>query len=187
MTNDDDQAMEPETADMEKTAAEPATEITELRDKYLRLYAEFENYKRRVQKDKEELVKYGNESLLYEVLPVIDTLELALRHAAESASDSLVKGVENTLREFQRVSEKFGLVPIPALGLKFDPAVHHAMTQVERADKEDGVVIEEYRKGYLFRDKVLRPSLVAVSKRPAPQAEEEQSFEIPIRTESKEE
>ncbi len=185
--NDDDQTREPESAETEGAAAEPPTELAELRDKYLRLYAEFENYKRRVQKDKEELVRYGNESLLYEILPVIDTLDLALRHATDSASESLVKGVENTLREFQRVSEKFGLVPIPALDLPFDPSVHHAMTQVERPDRDDGFVVEEYRKGYIFRDKVLRPSLVAVSKRPVPQAEEEQAVKIPIRTESKEE
>jgi molecular chaperone GrpE len=142
-------------------------ELAELRDKYLRLYAEFENYKKRVQKDKEELAKYCNEAVLYEILPVIDNLELALSHAAGDISGGLVKGVEITLREFQRITEKFGLAPIEAKGKPFDPAVHHAMSQVERSDVEDRTVVEEFRKGYKFGDKVLRPSLVAVSKKPA--------------------
>ncbi|MCL5022845.1 MAG: nucleotide exchange factor GrpE [Nitrospirae bacterium] len=154
----------------EKTGAEtlsPGAELAELRDKYLRLYAEFENYKKRVQKDKEELLRYGNESLLYEILPVIDTLEMALKHSEDGVSEGLTEGVERTLREFQRVAEKFGLTTIPAAGRPFDPSVHHAMSQVERPDVEDKIVVEEFRKGYLFGDKVLRPSLVAVSRRPA--------------------
>ncbi len=144
----------------------PEAELAELRDKYLRLYAEFENYRKRVQKDKEELIKYCNESILYEILPVVDNLEMALSHATDDVSEGLVKGVEITLREFQRITGKFGLSPIEAEGLPFDPAVHHAMSQVERTDLKDKTVVEEFRKGYKFGDKVLRPSLVAVSKNP---------------------
>lgn len=158
----------PETAEAGKEEGpSPETELAELRDRYLRLYAEFENYKKRVQKDKEELAKYCNEAVLYEILPVIDNLELALSHAASDISEGLVKGVEITLREFQRIIEKFGLAPIEAEGRPFDPAVHHAMSQVERSDVEDKTVVEEFRKGYMFGDKVLRPSLVSVSKKPA--------------------
>lgn len=161
------QECETETEDKEvkKEETSPETELAELKDRYLRLYAEFENYKKRVQKDKEELIKYGNESLLYEILSVIDNLEMALSHSANSISDGLVKGVEITRREFQRITEKFGLTQIPALGQPFDPSVHHAMSQVESSDVEDNTVVEEYRKGYMFREKVIRPSLVAVSKR----------------------
>lgn len=148
----------------------PEAELADLRDRFVRLYAEFENFKKRVQKDKEELIKYGTESLLYELLPVIDNLEMALKHATDTA-DGLVKGVEITLREFQRVIEKFGLTPISAIGKPFDPAVHHAMSQVERADIEDKTVVEEFRKGYMFADKVLRPSLVAVSRKPSCETE----------------
>jgi molecular chaperone GrpE len=147
-------------------APSPEAELSELRDKYLRLYAEFENYKKRVQKDREELIKYCNESILYEILPVIDNLEMALGHSAEHVSEGLVKGVEVTLREFRRVTEKFGLVPIEAKGKPFDPALHHAMSQVHTAEAEDKTVVEEFRKGYMFGDKVLRPSLVAVSRHP---------------------
>jgi len=145
--------------------------LEELNDKYLRLYAEFDNYKKRVQRDKEDLIKYGNEDILYHLLPVMDNLEMALKHSADTVSEGLVKGVEITLREFQRVTEKFGLVPIPATGKPFDPSVHHAMSQVERADMEDKTVVEEFRKGYTLSGKVLRPSLVAVSKRPADEIE----------------
>lgn len=140
-------------------------ELADTKDKYLRLYAEFENYKRKVQKDREELIKYSNESLIYELLPTLDSLEMALKHSDEKQSESLVKGVENTLREMLRILEKFGLAAIEALGKPFDPAYHHAMSQVERDDIESNMVVEEFRKGYLFNEKVLRPSLVAVSKK----------------------
>lgn len=137
--------------------------IDELNDKYLRCYAEFENYKKRVNKDKDELVKYANESLLYELLPAIDSLELALKHASDSNQSGIVQGVEMTLKELHRTLEKFGLSKIDAEGKKFDPAIHHAMMNVERDDIDEKLVAEELRAGYTYRDKVLRPSLVAVS------------------------
>lgn len=163
---------EKEISDKERIAS-LEEECLQLRDKYLRFYAEFENYKKRVQKEKEELVKYGNESLLYEILSVLDNLEMALKHSTNSVSDGLVKGVEITLREFLRITEKFGMTVIPALGRAFDPAVHHAMSQVERDDLEDNTVAEEFRKGFMLEDKVLRPSLVLVSKKSSVQVETE--------------
>lgn len=150
----------------EQAKTADAEALRELNNKYLRLYAEFDNYKKRVSRDKEELVRYSNESLLYELLPAIDNLELALKHAARDHKTGLVEGVEITLKELQRTLEKFGLTRIEAAGKKFDPAVHHAMTQVEREDMEEKMVAEELRAGYLYREKVLRPSLVAVSARP---------------------
>lgn len=138
-------------------------ELEETKDKYLRLYAEFENYRKKVQKDKEELAKYSNEKLISELLPIIDNLEMALKHTDEK--ESLIKGVENTLREMLRILQKFGLSPIESVGKPFDPVYHHAMVQVERGDLEINTVVEELRKGYIFNDKVIRPSLVAVSKK----------------------
>ncbi len=155
----------PEKEEKPEEKPSPEEELSKLREKYLRLYAEFENYKKRVQKEKEELIKYGNEALLYELLNVLDSLEMALKHSGENVSEGLIKGVDMTLREFQRITEKFGLVPIEAQGKPFDPSLHHAMTQVERDDVEDKTVVNEFRKGYLYGDKVLRPSLVAVSKK----------------------
>ncbi len=147
-------------------------QLQELNDRYVRLYAEFENYKKRVNKDKEEIIKYGNESLLYELLPVIDHLEMALKHASDDVSSGLIQGVEITLKELKKTLDKFGLNEIEAAGKSFDPAVHHAMSQVERDDVGDNLVVEEFRKGYRLKDKVLRPSLVAVSKKTASGEEE---------------
>jgi len=169
-----------------RAEGEPALEdeLKETRDKYLRLYAEFENYKKRVARDREELLKYSTESLIHELLTSVDHLEIALRHVSEENSSALVEGVEMTLRELQRTLEKFGLRPIEAIGKPFDPNYHHAMSQVERDDVEEGMVVEEMRKGYMLHDKVLRAPLVAVSKRPS--ADLEKSHKIEINKGSKE-
>lgn len=142
-------------------------EIKAANDKYLRLYAEIENYKKRVQKDKEELVKYANEKIIQELLPVIDNLESALEHSKNEATGGIVQGVENTLKELLRILRKCGLAPIEAIGSAFDPSIHHALSVTEREDVEENRVIEVFRKGYMFRDKVIRAPLVGVSKKPA--------------------
>jgi len=154
-------------------------QLQEINDKYVRLYAEFENYKKRVNKDKEELIKYGNENLLYELLPVIDNLEMALKHASNNVSSGLVQGVEITLKELNKTLEKFWLIALYADGKPFDPLIHHAMMQVERDDVEENTVVEELRKGYMLKDKVLRPALVAVSKNPV-ERQEKEDIEIKI-------
>jgi molecular chaperone GrpE len=140
--------------------------IKELNNKYVRLYAEFDNYRKRVNREREDLLKYGNESLLSELLPAIDHLELALKHATGEINSGLVQGVEMTLKELYRTLEKFGLTRIEAVGKCFDPSVHHAMVQVEREDMDEKMVAEEMRTGYRYRDKVLRPSLVSVTAKP---------------------
>ncbi|RJQ38086.1 MAG: nucleotide exchange factor GrpE [Nitrospiraceae bacterium] len=160
-------------------------ELGQEKDRYLRLYAEFDNYKKRVARDKEELIKYGNESLLYELLPVIDNLEMAMKHSSNDTASSatggsgggVAQGVEITLKEFLRVIDKFGLSPIEASGRMFDPSLHHAMLQIERDDIDENMVVEELRKGYMLREKVLRPSLVAVSKKKAVSEEKENKEE----------
>ena len=164
-----------ETPKTEELKAQEKAATDELNNKYLRLYAEFDNYKKRVNKDKEELIKYGNESLIYELLPIIDSLELALKHALEEPQAGIVQGVEMTLKELQRTLEKFGVSKIEAAGKKFDPSIHHAMTQTEREDLDEKMVAEELRSGYLYRDKVLRPSLVAVSIKPQKKTENQRS------------
>jgi molecular chaperone GrpE len=140
-------------------------DLKEANDKYLRLYAEFDNYRKRVTKDKEELIKYGNEGLLHELLPFIDHLEMALKHASNESSSGLVEGVEITLKGLRKSLEKFGLAEIEAEGKPFDPSIHHAISQVEREDVDENTVVEELRKGYMLKDKVLRASLVAVSRK----------------------
>lgn len=143
-------------------------EISELNDKYLRLYADFENYKKLVSKNKEELIKYANEELLSELLSVIDHLELAIQHSSNSETlSALAEGVKMTLKELKTILEKFGLVGIEALGKPFDPFIHHAMSQEESDEKEENTVVTEFRKGYMYKDRVLRPALVSVSKKPS--------------------
>ncbi len=155
-----------------------STELQEINDKYFRLYAEFANYKKRVHKDKEEILRYGNENLLSELLPVIDHLEMALQHASNDVSSGLLQGVEITLKELKRTLEKFGLTTVEAMGKPFDPVVHHAMSQAERDDIDEMTVVEEFRKGYRLKDKVLRPSLVSVSKKPVSTKEDEEDISI---------
>lgn len=157
--------------DKPRDAAESLqAELAEQKDKYLRLYAEFENYKRMVQREREELINFANEKLIKDLLPVLDNLELALKHASGEDSskwvESMRQGVENTLKEFFRILEKYGVRPIDSLGQPFDPQVHHAVTTVETVDREENIVVEELRRGYYYRDKLLREPLVAVSKRP---------------------
>ncbi len=164
-----------------------AADLKEMNDRYMRLYAEFENYKKRVNKDKEELIKYGNESLLYELLTVLDNLEMALKHSTDAVSSGLVQGVEITYKELMKTLEKFGLTPIEAEGKAFDPLVHHAMSQIERDDLDENIVAEEYRRGYKLREKVLRPSLVAVSKKPSVSEDKKKEKKTEINKKTEEE
>ncbi len=187
LQNDDESVYELSEESLEDAAADIAKEekddqsvIKELNDKYLRCYAEFENYKKRVSKEKQDLIRFGNESLIYELLPAVDSLELALKHAADNAT-GIVQGVAMTLKEIHRTLEKFGLSRIEAEGRKFDPAIHHAMMNVERTDMDEKMVAEELRPGYRYQDKVLRPSLVAVSVKPQPQDSDSNSDNTEIR------
>jgi molecular chaperone GrpE len=152
-------------------------ELKEINEKYLRCYAEFENYKKRAGKEKEDLARFGNESLIYDLLPSIDSLELALKHSENNSNDGVVQGVEMTLKEMHRTLEKYGITKIDAVGKAFDPTIHHAMMNVERDDMDEKMVAEELRPGYLYHDKVLRPSLVAVSVKPTENRETLQSRE----------
>jgi len=146
--------------------------LSDLNDKYLRLYAEFENYKKFEAKKREELINYSNEGLMKDLLTVIDNLELALQHSSEEESCSaLAKGVELTLKEFKNILERYGLVSIDAEGKPFDPHLHHAMSQVETDEVDENVVVTEFRKGYKLKDRVLRAALVGVSKKPAGKGE----------------
>lgn len=153
-------------ADIDDLLKGTEKETADFEDKYLRLYAEFENYRKRVARDKAELIRYGNGTLLSELLPSLDNLETALKHSAGDAQKALVEGIENTVKELGRTLEKFGLKPIDALGKAFNPELHHAVAQVERDDIEENTVAEEFRKGYTYGDQVLRASMVVVSIKP---------------------
>ncbi len=169
---------QPDTAQLKETESSEADnlkkELSALKDKYLRAYAEFENYKKINARDKEELIKYANEELMKELLSVIDHLELALQHSSDdNSSTSLAEGVKLTLKELHTTLEKFGLVRIEALGKPFDPFVHHAMSQIKTAENDDNTVVQEFRKGYMLKDRVLRATLAGVSKKPSKQTKTE--------------
>ncbi len=168
---------EQEPEETESEAEETASEIDEVEglkksldeanDKYVRLYADFENYKKIAARSREELLKYANDDLLSDVLTVIDHLELALQHTEESKEPNpLAEGVELTLKEMRNVLEKHGLVTVETLGKPFDPAVHHAMSQIETEDAKENTVVKEFRKGYMLKERVLRAAMVGVAKKP---------------------
>nr|WP_198912547.1 nucleotide exchange factor GrpE [Desulfuromonas acetoxidans] len=149
-------------------------EVEQQKEQYLRTRAEMENFRRRMQREKEELSKFANESILREILPVIDNLERAVCHARENEADasSLLDGVEMTLSQFQKVLEKFNVIPVDAQGKPFDPSCHEAMGQQENADCEPNTVVQVLQSGYMLNDRLLRPALVMVSKAAASQEAE---------------
>lgn len=161
-------------ADIEKQLEEKTREAQDFQDRYLRTYAELENYKKRVAKDQEDLIKYSNEKLLKEILPVVDNLERAIFHAREAKQDAkdadkdqdkILEGLGLILKQFLEALSKFGAVPFDSRLKPFDPTVHQALGQMPSDEHEEGMVVEEIQKGYFLNDRVLRPALVMVSKR----------------------
>ncbi len=141
-------------------------EYQELYDKFVRLHAEFENFKKRMIKDKEEAIRFANQALIQEILPFVDNLERSLEHADEAKNiHALREGIEMTIQQFFKVLEKSGLEPIQAKGQPFDPNVHEAIMQVETDEMAPNMVVEELQKGYKLHGRVIRPATVTVSKR----------------------
>ena len=133
-------------------------------DKFLRERADLENYRKRVQKEKEEILKYGNESFILEMLPAVDNLERAISHASEEGLSAIIEGVKLTLSMLLGTLKKFGVTPLETTpGTPFDPALHQAMAQVESADQEPGTVVAEFQKGYTLNERLLRPAMVSVA------------------------
>jgi molecular chaperone GrpE len=178
----DDAANVTQCADVESGAdfsaaarREAEARFDELNDKYMRLYADFDNYKKRVAKEKEDIFKYAAESMTFDLLAVIDNLEMALAHVPkeqtpatkEPSQNPLAQGVAMTLKEMMKVLAKYGLTEIECLGKPFDPEFHHAMIEVERRDVDDKTVVELMRKCYMFKDRLIRPAMVTVSKNPS--------------------
>lgn len=139
-------------------------QIDEEQDKLIRLRADFENYKRRVQLDKASDFKYRAQSVLVDLLPVLDNFERAL--AVETTSEeaaSLAKGMDMVYRTLLEAVKKEGLEQIEAEGVAFDPNFHQAVMQEQDDSKESGIVLQELQKGYKLKDRVLRPTMVKVN------------------------
>lgn len=153
---------------LREALAAKSQEVDRSRDRLLRLQAEFENFRKRMAREKAEYLKFAHEGIILEILPVLDNLERAIASArAEAGSTPLLEGIEMTARLFRAVLEKAGVKPMEVLDQPFDPAYHQAVEQIESSHDSVSVVVGEVQKGYLINGRVLRPAMVKVS-RPAP-------------------
>ncbi len=152
--------------DLEAKLSAAQAEAIENRDRLLRMAAELDNYKKRAARDLDDIKKFATENLIRQLLTVVDNLERAIASAAsENESDQrLVDGVALTLAEIMKILEKHYVSPIQALGEPFDPAFHQAMCQEESIDQPPNTVVQEFQKGYLIHERLLRPAMVVVSK-----------------------
>ena len=132
----------------------------ELTDTLKRLQAEFENFKKRIEKEKIEFVKYAHAGIIADMLPVLDSFELALKNTADR--EKLIEGIKMIYAQFYSMLESEGLRPIKAVGEKFDPYKHEVLMK-EESDKPEETILEEFQKGYMLNDKVLRHSKVKIS------------------------
>ncbi|MDD9268704.1 nucleotide exchange factor GrpE [Paenibacillus sp. GCM10023248] len=130
----------------------------------LRVQADFDNFRRRARAEKEDFAKYASLKLIEQLLPIIDNFDRALASSKETKDfDALAKGLEMTYRGMDQLLTAEGLKPIEAVGQPFNPEFHQAVMQVESDEHEEGVVVEELQKGYILKDKVIRPAMVKVS------------------------
>jgi molecular chaperone GrpE len=151
--------------ELKKKLAEKEKEAKENHDRLLRMAADLDNYKKRAAKEKEDWVKFANEDLLKGVLPFIDNLERAVAHSEKSKDiQSLVEGVKLTIQQLLQALNKFGVSRFESIGKPFDPAMHEAMLVVQTDKEKPDHVMQEFQRGYLLNDRLLRPATVSVSK-----------------------
>jgi molecular chaperone GrpE len=189
----DGEANEAERAEQEKMPGEGSTEVENLRreleakelearqnyDRLLRQAAELENFKKRAAKEKEDAIRYGNESLLKDLLPVVDNLERAVSYAEGGGNGKpLLEGVDMVLKSFLDVLAKHGVKQISAQGQPFDPQKHEAIAQIETEEFSPNTIVAEHHKGYFLLDRLLRPSLVSTAKPPVKKDEKSADEEV---------
>ncbi|MCZ8518695.1 MULTISPECIES: nucleotide exchange factor GrpE [Paenibacillus] len=139
-------------------------QLEEQQGRALRAQADFDNFRRRTQKEKEDFAKYASLKLIEQLLPVVDNFERAMAASRDNKDyDALIKGVDMIFRQLDGVLANEGLKPMETVGTPFNPEFHQAIMQVESEEHEEGTVVEEVQKGYLLKDKVLRPAMVKVS------------------------
>jgi molecular chaperone GrpE len=139
-------------------------EKEEMYNKFLRAQADLQNFRTRVNKEKEQMLKYASQRAIEALLPVVDNFERAIM-ASKDATDkgALAEGIEMVFRQLQQVLEQEGVTTVPGVGSPFDPNMHQAVMQEESSEHESGIIIEEFQKGYMLKDRVIRPSMVKVS------------------------
>ena len=137
--------------------------LNELNKKYMRLAADFQNFKRRTEKEKSDIYQYANEKIALDLIEVIDNFERALEHIEDCADKQFAEGVEKIYKQLQGVLEKNSIEEIKAVGEPFDPNFHNAVMTREEPETESGVVLSEMQKGYILNGRVIRPTMVVVS------------------------
>jgi molecular chaperone GrpE len=166
-----DEQAEPIQSEEQFAEAAADTELEQLRkqadenqQRYLRVQADFDNFRRRSRLEKEDFAKYASLKLIEQLLPVVDNFERALSSSKDTKDfDALVKGLDMTFRQLEQLFAQEGLTPIETVGQPFNPEFHQAIMQVESEEHGEGIVVEEVQKGYLMKDKVVRPAMVKVS------------------------
>jgi molecular chaperone GrpE len=153
--------------DLLENLQKQSTEIHQLQDRLLRTQADWDNYRKRVQREKEEAVKYAAESLFEKLLPILDHFETGIE-AAKKTSDphAIAQGMEIILNQLKALLKEAGVEPVDALGQAFDPHRHEALGHHETTEHAEGTVIKQMRKGYQLKDRLLRPASVFVAKNP---------------------
>ena len=151
---------------LEEKYAQALEAIEELRKENLRVLADGENFKKRIAREKDEYFKFATSAILEEIIPVMDNLDLALTHGRQAeACKDLVTGVEMTMNIFLDTMKRHGLEQIAAVDVPFDPSRHEALGQVERDDVDENTVCQMLQKGYMLKDRLLRPAKVMVSRK----------------------
>jgi molecular chaperone GrpE len=145
---------------------EKEAEAKEHYDRLLRLSAEFENFKKRAEREMADFKKFASEAVFKEILPIIDNLERAVEVSNHSDCEALVEGIKMTLQQFHASLSKFGVVPIEAVGKLFDPRFHEAVMKESSDSYPNNIVLKEIQKGYMIKDRLLRPAAVVISTQP---------------------
>ena len=144
---------------------EENAELVQLKDKYLRTLAEYENFRKRSEKEKAQMFELGAKSIIEQLLPVVDNFERALEHISEEEKEnSFTKGVEGIYKQIQKMFSDCDIQAIEAVGQKFNPALHNAVMTEEAGDAEEDTVTADLQKGYTYRGNVVRHSMVKVKK-----------------------
>ncbi|MCG3667676.1 nucleotide exchange factor GrpE [Aliarcobacter butzleri] len=158
---------EQKTESLEEKVARLESELKESEEKFLRAYADFENMKKRLEKEKYQAIDYASEKFAKDLLTPLDTLEMALNSAkadvdANELLEKLKEGIELTLKNFITTFEKHNITKVETDG-EFDPNVHNAVMQVDSAEHNSGQIVQELQKGYVLKDRLLRPSMVSIA------------------------
>src|SRR5438046_7402637 len=162
----EDEPHEPATASLEAKIAELESAMAEAKDRHLRLAADFDNYKKRSRQEQLETIQHASAELIGRLLPVLDDLRSALEHKPAGVDEAWSKGLELGVRKLEEALSAHGLEPIASVGARFDPKFHEAVGHEESEEHPEDTVVSELRRGYRIRDRVVRPSLVKVSRRP---------------------